>query len=85
MYAKETQTDMSLYDVKKEEEEEKEEDNEGEQTTIPVAGLKGGHKDDTIEPERQVCGWRGGGGWGAMKESIGEDLCEWRYQMWRLK
>lgn len=53
MYAKQTQTDAVCV-------KDKVSDDEGEEETaepsrdLQAAGLKGGHKDDTIEPEKQV-------------------------------
>lgn len=54
MYAKQTQTDaVSVLDVGAEELEE--EAVRAEQQEQPGIGTgKGGHKDDTIEPEKQV-------------------------------
>ena len=55
MYAKETQTDaVSVKDKASDEEEEEEESTQATQQDLQSSGFKGSHKDDTIEPEKQV-------------------------------
>ncbi len=51
MYAKHTQTDAVSV---KERSAEEEEEGGGGGEEVPGIGQRGGHKDDTIEPEKQV-------------------------------
>lgn len=55
MYAKQTQTDaVSVKDKASDDEEEGEGPAEPAQQELHGSGFKGAHKDDTIEPEKQV-------------------------------
>ena len=53
MYAKQTQTDAVCVKDKMSDDEGEEESTETSRD-LQAAGAKGGHKDDTIEPEKQV-------------------------------
>ena len=54
MYAKQTQTDAVSVKDKLSEDEEEGEDMEQGSKDLQESGFKRGHKDDTIEPEKQV-------------------------------